>query len=71
MSKPLADEITFEQALARLEEIVQTLDTGDQSLEESLKLFEEGNALKLYCLQRLKEAEAIIEQYTEEEAPEV
>lgn len=66
MTENTETQMSFEQALARLEQVVQALDTGDQSLEESLKLFEEGNTLKQFCLQQLREAESVIEQYSEE-----
>jgi len=61
-------ELTFEQALARLEEIVEELDSGDLPLEAAIARFEEGAALKRLCLQRLNEAEAKIEIYVAEEA---
>ncbi|MCE5215583.1 exodeoxyribonuclease VII small subunit [bacterium] len=60
-------ELTFEQALERLEQIVRELDAGEISLEESLQRFEEGMALKKLCLERLAEAEARVEQYLAEE----
>ena len=50
-------EVTFEQAMARLEQIVTTLEGGRCSLDESLKLFEEGTKLTAYCSQQIKEAE--------------
>ena len=50
-------ELTFEQAMARLEQIVTTLEGGKCSLDDSLKLFEEGTALTPYCSKQLKEAE--------------
>ena len=50
-------EMTFEQAMARLEQIVTTLEGGRCSLDESLKLFEEGTKLTAYCSQQIKEAE--------------
>ncbi len=48
---------TFEQNMARLEQIVRTLERGDAPLEESLKLFEEGTALVRSCGQLLDQAE--------------
>ena len=47
----------FEDALSKLEKIVSRLEEGDISLEESLKLFEEGIRLSRFCNQRLDEAE--------------
>ena len=54
--------LTFEQAFQELEETVQQLEGGDLSLEESLKLFERGQALAAYCGKLLDEAEVKIEQ---------
>ena len=48
---------TFEQNMARLDQIVRTLERGDAPLEESLKLFEEGTALVRSCGKLLDEAE--------------
>lgn len=50
-------EITFEQSLARLEEIVKLLEKGDAPLGESLGLFEEGAGLVKTCTKLLDEAE--------------
>ena len=62
------DELTFEQALTRLEQIVEQLDAGDLPLEDALKLFEEGMALKTLCMDKLTGAEAVVEQYVDQEA---
>ena len=50
-------KLTFEQAMARLEEIVRLLERGDAPLEESLTLFEEGTALMKKCGTLLDRAE--------------
>ena len=47
----------FEKKLKRLEEIVAKMEGGDSSLEESLKLFEEGIGLSRVCHKELEEAE--------------
>ncbi len=47
----------FEEALSRLEEIVDKLQSQDLLLEESLKLFEEGLKLSRFCHDKLQEAE--------------
>jgi exodeoxyribonuclease VII small subunit len=47
----------FEEALKELESLVETLEQGDQSLEESLKSFERGVTLTRLCQEALKEAE--------------
>ena len=54
-------EKKFEAALARLEEIVQELEKGDLSLEQSLRRFEEGIKLSRICNKRLDEAERKVE----------
>ncbi len=54
-------EKKFEVALARLEEIVKELETGDLPLDLSLKLFEEGIKLSRVCNKRLEEAERRVE----------
>ena len=50
-------EQTFEQALARLDEIVRSLEKGEAPLAESLALFEEGTKLIQLCSAQLEEAE--------------
>ncbi len=51
----------FEDALNKLEKIVSQLEDGDISLEESLKLFEEGIRLSRICNQKLDEVEKKVE----------
>jgi len=53
-------EKTFEQSLARLEEIVRLLEKGDAPLAESLGLFEEGAGLIRACGKQLDEAEQTV-----------
>lgn len=54
-------DIKFEDALARLEQIVDTLEGGNLPLEDSLKVFEEGVGLARHCARYLDEAEKRIE----------
>ena len=49
--------MTFEQSMQRLEQIVRTLERGDAQLDESLKLFQEGTELVRACGKLLDEAE--------------
>ena len=56
-----AKQQTFEASLASLEKIVRQLERGDLSLEESLKLFEDGVKLSRECQERLNQAERRIE----------
>lgn len=55
-------EITFEDAMTRLEEIVAQLENGGQTLNESLQLFEEGIKLARECSRQLTEAKGKLEQ---------
>ena len=61
-------DIKFEDALQRLEEIVDRLETGELPLEDSLKVFEEGVALARRCSKYLEEAEKRIELLTRDES---
>lgn len=55
-------DLSFEDALSRLETIVQRLESGQAPLEESIRLYEEGARLKALCEDRLKAAQLRIEQ---------
>jgi exodeoxyribonuclease VII small subunit len=59
--KPL-EELSYEQALQELEELVQTLETGDNDLQKTLLYFERGQTLASYCLSLLDEAEIKVEE---------
>lgn len=52
----MAKKETFEQAMLRLEEIVQRLESGEEPLDSAMKLFEEGTKLAAQCEERLKNA---------------
>jgi len=56
------DTLSFEEALRRLEAIVQQLERGDVPLEQSITLYEEGDKLRAQCQARLAAAEARIQQ---------
>lgn len=60
------EKITYEDAINRLEEIVNILEKNEISLDESMKLFEEGTALTSYCSNKLKEAKQKITELTKE-----
>lgn len=62
MSDKTKPSPSFEDALARLETIVESMESGDVPLAELLAKFEEGNTLLKTCEARLKEAELKIEQ---------
>ncbi len=57
MSGKPVSEMSFEEAMAELEEVVGRLERGDVALEESIRLYERGAELKARCEQKLKEAE--------------
>ena len=56
--------LSFEKALAQLEEIVSKLESGKVDLEQSIAIYERGEALKKHCEKQLKDAEARIEKIT-------
>jgi exodeoxyribonuclease VII small subunit len=56
--------LPFEKALAELESIVQRLEKGDVALEESIKIYERGEALKKRCEALLADAEMRVEKIT-------
>jgi exodeoxyribonuclease VII small subunit len=56
--------LSFEKALAQLEEIVAKLESGKVDLEQSIAIYERGEALKAQCEKQLKDAEARIEKIT-------
>ena len=51
------NELSFEEALAKLETIVRKLESGNARLDESLKLYEEGTSLVKYCSETLDKAQ--------------
>ena len=53
--------MSFEAALAQLEQIVNKLESGDVPLEDSIRIYERGAALKAHCERKLKEAELKVE----------
>ncbi|MDO6413759.1 exodeoxyribonuclease VII small subunit [Sphingomonas sp. BIUV-7] len=57
-------DLSFEDALKRLEAIVHRLESGEASLEESIALYTEGAALRAKCEERLQSAQARIEKIT-------
>lgn len=55
-------DLSFEQALSALEEIVQRLESGDVPLDQSIELYEKGEVLRKKCQSRLDAAQQRIEQ---------
>lgn len=61
---PNNKNISFEQAMQRIEEIVAILENGKSSLDESLGLFEEATKLCAYCNKRLDDAQKKVQQFS-------
>jgi exodeoxyribonuclease VII small subunit len=57
-------KMSFEQALEALEQIVATLEGGQAPLQDSIDIYERGEALKSHCSDLLKKAEARVEKIT-------
>ena len=60
-AKPEVSGLSFEKAVAELESIVARLERGDVALDESIEIYERGEALKKHCETLLNAAEARIE----------
>lgn len=58
-------EMTFEAALARLEELVHKMEAGEETLDGTLSAFEEGITLVRFCTEKLDAAEQKIKTLTE------
>jgi exodeoxyribonuclease VII small subunit len=66
-ARPAAPEpaaMSFEQALAELEKIVQDLERGQLDLEAAIQAYERGTALKAHCQRKLQEAQLRVEKIT-------
>ena len=64
MSDTPVNEMSFEQAMAELEQVVSQLESGDVPLEDSIRLYEKGAALKEHCQKKLAEAEEKVAKIT-------
>ncbi|MAF29896.1 MAG: exodeoxyribonuclease VII small subunit [Croceicoccus sp.] len=58
---PDISQMSYEQALSALEDVVRRLEGGDAALDESIALYERGEALRKHCQARLDAAQARIE----------
>ena len=56
MSNNDLEKLTFEEAMKELEELVDSLDKGDVSLDEAIAAYDRGSQLKDYCEKKLQEA---------------
>jgi exodeoxyribonuclease VII small subunit len=59
----LPAELSYEEAFAQLEHLLQVLETGEIALEQSLALYEQGVTLAAYCAQKLDQAELRVRQW--------
>ena len=57
MDDNIIEKMSFESAMAELEQVVSQLERGDVALDASITLYERGAALKLHCEKKLKSAE--------------
>ncbi len=64
MSDAPVDKMSFEDAMKELESVVNRLESGDVPLDDSIKLYERGAALKAHCQKKLAEAEEKVAQIT-------
>ena len=67
MIDPLPENLTFEEALARLEQIVNKLEEGDLTLEDSVAMYEQGQQLTAFCQDLLENAELRVRQLSAED----
>lgn len=63
--KPVS-EMSFEEALAELEGIVQKLERGQLDLESSIQAYERGTALRQHCAGKLKEVQLRVDKLTQD-----
>lgn len=61
IEKKTESQLPFEKAFARLEEILEKMNSGETSLDDSLQLFEEADQLIQICSKRLNDAERRVE----------
>lgn len=64
----MSEEMTYDEALRRLEELVSQLERGGKNLDETLAMFEEGTALLKRCQNELNEVEGRLAELNLDEA---
>ena len=64
-------DMSFEAALAQLEEIVRKLEAGDQTLDDAIRLYEEGVRLHRLCEEKLAAARGKLERLVESQTGEI
>lgn len=61
MTDKAVETMSFEEAMAALEQVVGALERGEVPLEQSIALYERGAKLKAHCAEKLKDAEEKVE----------
>lgn len=67
MSDKAVTDMSFEEAMKALEDVVNRLEAGEVPLEDSIKLYERGAELKAHCQKKLAEAEEKVAQISLDE----
>ena len=67
MTDKAVSEVSFEEAMAALEQVVTQLERGEVPLDQSIALYEKGAALKAHCAAKLKSAEEKVELIRQQE----
>ena len=66
----MANNVTFEEAILKLEEIAATLEAGKLPLDKAVELYKEGMELSLFCTKEIEKAKLTIEEYGKKNAVE-
>jgi len=64
--KPNLDSLSYEQAFEELQTVIEQLEAGDKALEETLSLYERGQALYQHCTTLLDKAELKVQKINED-----
>lgn len=67
MSEQKGEQLSFEKAMAQLEEVVEKLEQGDVPLEEAITMFQEGMQLSKFCHDKLQAVEKQMDQIVNED----
>ena len=60
-NEPAIESMSFEEALTELQSLVKTLEKGEAKLDEAIRAYERGAALKQHCERKLREAQAKVD----------
>ena len=67
----MLDKMTFEEAMNELENLVESLDKGDISLDQAIAAYDRGSQLKDHCQKKLNEAKMKVETIQSSDNPDV